>query len=503
METQALLRVVRKNGGHLPASSRFATTGKGTRMDTAAPTSTDYDLIVIGAGPVGENVADYAVGPNVRVAIIEAELVGGECSYWACMPSKALLRSGHAIRAAGRLPGAREAVTGDLDAAAVLARRDAFTSNWDDSGQVEWVAADGIDLIRGFGEIVGEGRVRVGERTLSARAVALAIGSVPTLPDIPGLAEARAWGTREATSTEEVPQSLIILGGGVAGTEMAFAFAALGTSVTLLSRGALLGREEPFVGAMLASALAAEGVDVRIGDDPVRVDRGADGNVSVELAGGATVRAAELLVSTGRRPATSGLGLETVGLDDTLTVDDTMLVAGTDWLYAVGDVNGRALLTHQGKYQARAAGQAIAARLAGEQVQDGEWEAHAASADHVAVPRVVFSDPEVAAVGLTEAQAREADLEFRTVEYDMGQVAGAKLHADGYVGRAKLVIDHTRGVIVGATFVGQDVADLVHAATIAIVGEVPMDRLWHAVPAYPTISEVWLRLLETYRSEAA
>lgn len=471
-------------------------------METAEHTSTDYDLIVIGAGPVGENVADYAVGPNVRVAIVEAELVGGECSYWACMPSKALLRSGHAIRAAKRLPGAREAVTGELNSAAVLARRDAFTNNWDDSGQAEWVGAEGIDLIRGFGELVGRGRVRVGERTLTARVVALATGSVPTLPKIPGLAESRAWGTREVTSAEEVPQSLIVLGGGVAGTEMAFAFAALGTRVTVLSRGALLGREEPFVGAMLAAALAAEGVDVRIGDEPVRVDRGGDGNVSVELVAGATVRAAELLVATGRRPATTGLGLEAVGVDPQLTVDDTMLVAGTDWLYAVGDVNGRALLTHQGKYQARAAGEAIAARLAGDGVRDGAWEAHAATADHFAVPRVVFSDPEVAAVGLTEAQAREAGLEYRTVEYDIGQVAGAKLHADGYVGKAKLVVDEARGVLVGATFVGQDVADLVHAATIAIVGEVPMERLWHAVPAYPTISEVWLRLLEAYRSEA-
>ncbi|MFF8818533.1 dihydrolipoyl dehydrogenase family protein [Leucobacter sp. NPDC015123] len=470
-------------------------------METAAHTSTDYDLIVIGAGPVGENVADYAVGPNVRVAIVEAELVGGECSYWACMPSKALLRSGHAIRAAGRLPGAREAVTGGLQAAEVLQRRDAFTSSWDDSGQVEWVAAAGIDLIRGFGELVGRGRVRVGERTLTARAVVLATGSVPALPKIAGLPESRAWGTREVTSTEEVPQSLIILGGGVAGTEMAFAFAALGASVTLLSRGALLGREEPFVGAMLAAALAAEGVDVRIGDEPVRVDRGADGNVSVELAGGATVRAAELLVATGRRPATSGLGLETVGVDSELPVDDTMLVAGTDWLYAVGDVNGRALLTHQGKYQARAAGAAIAARLAGAEVDGGQWGAHAATADHVAVPRVVFSDSEVAAVGLTEAEARGAGLELRTVEYDMGKVAGAALHADGYVGRAKLVIDAARDVVVGATFVGQDVADLVHAATIAIVGEVSMDRLWHAVPAYPTISEVWLRLLEADRGK--
>ncbi len=469
-------------------------------MPPAESTAPDYDLIVVGGGPVGENVADYATRRGLRAAIVESELVGGECSYWACMPSKALLRSGHAVRAARRVAGARAAVAATLDVAAVLARRSAFTDQWRDDGQVAWLDSAGIDLIRGHGRLVGPGQVEVGDRVYSAKAVALATGSVPVLPDIPGLAAARPWGTRAATSADHAPARLIVIGGGVAGTELTFAFSSLGSQVTLVSPAGLLDREEPFVGEYLAASLAEQGVDVRLGVTPARVDRAADGIVTVTLADGTTLVAEELLVATGRRPNTDALGLELVGLDPAagLPVDDTLLVDGTDWLYAVGDVNGRALLTHQGKYQARAAGEAIAARVLGAPLSTAPWGQHVASADHLAVPHVVFSDPEVASVGLSESRARDRGLTVRAVEYDLGQVAGAKLHADGYSGRAKLVVDEDRQVIVGATFVGQDVAELLHAATIAIVGEVTIDRLWHAVPAYPTLSEVWLRLLEAY-----
>lgn len=472
---------------------------KGELSATEAGTEPDYDLIVIGGGPVGENVADYATKLGVRVAIVEADLVGGECSYWACMPSKALLRSGHAVRAARRLPGARSAVSGSIDADEVLARRTRFTDGWDDKGQVAWLESASIELIRGRGRLLGPHRVRVdGHRILSATAVALATGSVPVVPPVPGLAQAAPWGTREATAADHVPPRLLVLGGGVAGTELAFAFSSLGSQVTLLSLTNLLDREEPFVGELVAAALKDQGVDVRVGVSASRVDRGLDGLVTVMLEDGTRLEAEEMLVATGRRPNTDGLGLETIGLEGSLEVDDTLLVHGTDWLYAVGDVNGRSLLTHQGKYQARAAGEAIAARLQGVAVSDEAWGRHVATADHRSVPRVVFSDPEVASVGLTEAAALEAGLRVRAVEYDLGSVAGSVLHADGYLGRAKMVVDEDRHIVVGATFVGQDVAELAHAATIAIVGEVSIDRLWHAVPAYPTLSEIWLRLLETY-----
>ncbi|PJJ55238.1 dihydrolipoyl dehydrogenase family protein [Compostimonas suwonensis] len=460
----------------------------------------DYDLIVIGAGPVGENVADYARKRGIRVAIVESELVGGECSYWACMPSKALLRSGHALRAVKRLDGARQAVIGGLDVPAVLARRTSFASEWKDDDQVAWLNSADIELLRGHARIIGPGTIDIDGRSYRAKAIAVATGSIPVLPDIPGLADARPWSTREATSSSNVPPQLLVVGGGVAGTELATAYASLGSEVTLVARGALLDREEPFAGELVAQALGRIGVDVRIGTTPVRVDRDATGIVSTELGDGTIVVSDEILIATGRRPNTLDLGVQTVGLvpGEWLAVDDTMLVTGIDWLYAVGDVNGRALLTHQGKYQARAAGEAIAARINGAPVHAAPWGEHVATADHAAVPHVVFTDPEVARVGLTEAEARERGLRVRAVDYELGWVAGAKLHADGYEGRAKLVVDEDHRVIVGATFVGQDVAELLHSATIAIVGQVPLDRLWHAVPSYPTISEVWLRLLETY-----
>jgi dihydrolipoamide dehydrogenase len=459
----------------------------------------EYDLVVIGAGPVGENVADRAVQGGLSTVIVESELVGGECSYWACMPSKALLRAGSALRAAREAAGAAQAVTGRLDVAAVLARRDEIVHEWDDSGQVDWLDTAGIDLVRGHGRITGEREVAVGDRLLRARhAVAVCTGSASLLPDIPGLADAQLWTSREATGVREVPASLVIIGGGVVACEMATAFASFGTEVTMLVRSALLKGLEPFVGDRVAAGLRSAGVDVRTGADLARVDR--DGDVVVTLRDGSVVRAAQGLVATGRVPRTSDLGLDAVGLEEGswLEVDDTMRVRGSEWLYAVGDVNGRVLLTHQGKYQARAAGGVIAARARGNDLDTGAWGAHVATADHTAVPQVIFSEPEVAAVGLTAAQAEAAGIRVRTLDYDLSWVAGASTHSDAYEGTARAVVDDERGVLVGATFVGQDVAELLHAATIAIVGEVPLSRLWHAVPSYPTLSEVWLRWLEEY-----
>ncbi len=243
-----------------------------------------------------------------------------------------------------------------------------------------------------------------------------------------------------------------------------------------------------------------------IGADPVAVSRDSGGAVHITLVGGDTVDADEVLVATGRGPDTADLGLEQVGLADGgwLTVDEALRVLGADGapvddgrLYAIGDVNRRALLTHQGKYQARALGDAIVARADGTPVDLAPWGRHAATADERAVPQVISTDPEIATVGPTAAAAQAAGLQVRTVEYDLGAVAGAALHADGYTGRASLVIDELRSTVVGFTAVGPDVTELVHAATIAIAGEVPLDRLRHAVPAYPTVSEIWLRLLET------
>ena len=225
-----------------------------------------------------------------------------------------------------------------------------------------------------------------------------------------------------------------------------------------------------------------------------------DDGITLELDNGSTVVADEVLVSTGRLPRTNDLGFENIGLTpgDWMEVDDTMLVKGFDWLYACGDVNHRALLTHQGKYQARAAGDVIAARALGTGVHDNRFGKHAATADHEMVPQVTFSDPEVASVGLTAKAAVKAGYDIRVVDYNLGGVAGASVQADGYEGHARMIVDEKRKVILGVTFVGQDVSELLHAATTAIVGEVPIDRLWHAVPAYPTMNEIWLRLLETY-----
>jgi len=463
--------------------------------------ASEYDLIIIGAGAVAENVADRAVQGGLSAVLIESELVGGDCSYWACMPSKALLRSGIVLRAAQSVEGAKQAVTGSVDVAATLARRTSFTHNWDDQGQVDWVASAGIDLIRGHGRITGVKSVSVekdGQLThLTARhAVVVATGSDPVLPDIPGLADVRPWTPRDATSASVIPQSLAIIGGGVVAVEMATAYASFGCAVTIMARSGLLAKEEDFAGVAVEKALTKLGVTI-VTESPTAVSR--DGVVRI-TAGDQVIEAEELLVATGRQPRTADIGLDTVGLEpgDWMHVDDTMLVQGSDWLYSTGDANHRALLTHQGKYQARIAGDVIAARALGQTVHDKPWGAHVATADHGAVPQVTFSDPEVASVGLTSVAAREAGYDIRVVDYNLGWVAGASLQADDYEGTARMVVDEKRKVILGVTFVGQDVSELIHAATIAIVAEVPLDRLWHAVPAYPTMNEIWLRLLEEY-----
>ncbi|MCL2554484.1 MAG: NAD(P)/FAD-dependent oxidoreductase [Actinomycetia bacterium] len=471
-----------------------------------------YDVVVIGAGPVGENLAERAQAGGLDTVIVESELVGGECSYWACMPSKALLRPVLARADARRLPGLADAVAGPLDAAAVLARRDAFTSNWNDDGQVGWLDSVGVDLVRGHGRLDGPRRVTVatpdgGTVRLTARhAVAVCTGTTAALPPLPGLADVRPWISRDATSAKEVPGRLLVVGGGVVAVEMATAWQALGSQVTLLVRGSgLLPRMEPFAGELVADALREAGADVRFGVSVTSVARegGADGEVRAVLDDGSTLAADEILFATGRNPHTDDLGLDTVGLTpgDWLPVDDTLRVTAVEdgWLYAAGDVNHRALLTHQGKYQARIAGAVIAARAKGEPLDDGPWGAHVATADAAAVPQVVFTDPEIASVGLTLEEAERAGLRVRAVDYELGNVAGASLYGDDYRGKARMVVDLDAGVLAGVTFAGPGVGELLHSATVAVAGQVPVARLWHAVPSYPTISEIWLRLLETFR----
>lgn len=471
--------------------------------------SKTYDVVVLGAGPVGENVADRARAGGLSVAIVESELVGGECSYWACMPSKALLRPVIARADARKVPGLRQSVQGPLDASAVLAHRDGYTSHWKDDGQVGWLDSIGVDLYRGHGRIAGTRKVTVSgsdgtEQTLTARhAVAVCTGTRAALPDLPGLAEVKPWTSREATSADQVPGRLAVVGGGVVAVEMATAWQALGSQVTMLVRGddGLLPRMEPFAGELVAKALTEAGAEIRTGVSVTAVSR-ENGTVKATLSDGGTLEADEILFATGRAPRTDDLGLETIGLDpgSWLPVDESLRVQGSEWLYAVGDANHRALLTHQGKYQARIAGAAITARAQGVPLLETDrWGAHSATADHDAVPQVVFTDPEAASAGLTLAEAEAAGRRVRAVDYDMAGVAGAGLYADGYEGRARMIVDLDREVLLGVTFVGPGVGELIHSATVAIAGEVPIDRLWHAVPAYPTVSEVWLRLLETYR----
>ncbi|MFF7794534.1 FAD-dependent oxidoreductase [Streptomyces sp. NPDC007991] len=466
-----------------------------------------YDVVVLGAGPVGENVADRTRAAGLTTAVVESELVGGECSYWACMPSKALLRPVIARADARRVPGLSQSVQGPLDASAVLAHRDYYTSNWKDDGQVGWLDSIGADLYRGHGRLTGPRTVTVtgpdgADRVLTARhAVAVCTGSRAALPRLPGLDEVRPWTSREATSSKHVPGRLIVVGGGVVATEMATVWQALGSKVTMLVRGkGLLARMEPFAGELVAEALTEAGADVRTGTSVESVTR-RNGTVVAVTDTGDRFEADEILFATGRAPRTDDLGLETLGLEpgSWLDVDDSLRVTGHDWLYAVGDVNQRALLTHQGKYQARIAGAAIAARATGENLLAEPWGGHAATADHAAVPQVVFTDPEAAAVGLSLAEAEEAGHRVKAVDVDLSTVAGAGLYADGYKGRARMVVDLEDEILRGVTLVGPGVGELIHSATIAVAGQVPIGRLWHAVPSYPTISEVWLRLLEAYR----
>src|SRR5918995_2292556 len=455
-------------------------------MSDSAVAESTFDVIVIGAGPAGEVAAGRLGEAGIEVAVVEQHLVGGECSYYACMPSKALLRPGELHGEIERVPGLR---ADGLDAAAVLTRRDGVIHELDDSSQLPWLEQRGVTLVRGHAHLDGERRVLVDDDVLVAgRAVVVATGSGPAMPPIPGLADARPWGNREATTAKEVPESLVILGGGVVGVELAQAWSSLGTEVVLLEGAPrVIVREEPFASAEVGAALVEAGVDVRTGSRAVRVSRDdSDGDAMVELEDGTSARGAELLVAVGRVPQTGDLGLDTVGLEPgkPVEVGSNLRSPRHDWLYAIGDANGRALLTHMGKYQGRLAADAIRGKNVAV-VSDGPLS-----------PRVIFTDPQVAAVGHTLGSAEAAGMVVRAVDVLTSGTAGASFVGRNTAGTSRLVIDDVRGVVVGATFVGFESGEFLHAASIAIVGEVPLERLAHAVPCFPSRSELWLKLLE-------
>jgi pyruvate/2-oxoglutarate dehydrogenase complex dihydrolipoamide dehydrogenase (E3) component len=438
------------------------------------------DIVVIGMGPGGEDAAGRLAEAGLHVTGVEAKLVGGECPYWGCVPSKMMIRAANLLAEARRIPGMAGAATVDPDWAPVSRRiRDEATDSWDDKVAVDRFTGKGGHFVRGPGRITGRGEVTVdtaeGARVFRARrGVVIATGTEPAVPPIPGLTGTPLWTNREAIETEEIPESLIVLGGGAVGAELAQVFARFGAQVAVVEAlPRLLPAEEPEAGDLLAAVFTREQIGVRTGARAERV--GHDGRrFTLDLAGGQTLTAQRLLVAAGRRADLSALGVGAYGIDETapaIRVDDRMRAADGAW--AIGDVTGKGAFTHVAMYQAGIATWDILG-------QDGR------GADYRAVPRVTFTDPEIGSVGLTEAQARGQRLAVRTGVTQVPSSARGWIHKAGNDGFIKLVEDSDRRILVGATSAGPAGGEVLGALAVAVHGQVPVSELRSMIYAYPT-----------------